>query len=151
MYSEGTITKTEGKDDMNKDLDKFRTLFLTDAQFRTRLQDAMSSYNEDQTEEAIFSNILVPIAAEYGISATFTEFKEYMDGLQSAEMSKEELSQVAGGKEEINAGGAGAGICYVIGAGVGTATGKNYGTACSFIGLGWGTTYCAGIGNAEDI
>lgn len=85
------------EDDMNQDIQKFRELLLTDTEFQQKLQAASEAYTGDQSEEAVFNAVLVPIAAEYGITATFEEFHTYISGLDGAEMSKDELQQVAGG------------------------------------------------------
>lgn len=133
---------------MNKDLEKFRELLLTDEEFQKKLQAAAVAYTGDQTEEAVFNNVLVPIASGYGISATFDEFKDYISSLNDdAEMSKEELSQVAGGK--INGGGVGATECAGIGIGFGASAGSESGGGCVVIGGGWGKTMCLTVGTSE--
>lgn len=123
---------------MNKDLEKFRELLLTDTEFQKKLQAASEAYTGDQTEEAVFNNVLVPVASEYGISATFDEFKAYMENLNSdTEMSKEELSQVAGGTK-----GYGAAAC----AGIGAGWAVNSDTGCWWIGAGSSHYACFGEG-----
>lgn len=134
---------------MNKDLERFRNLLLTDEVFQKKLQDAASAYTGDQDEESIFNAVLVPLAEEYDISATFDEFKDYIQGLDGVEMSKDELSQVAGGKAD--GGGVGAGICAMLGIGYGAAAGKEGGTVCSVIGLGMGSSYCLTVGETGKI
>lgn len=133
---------------MNQDLQKFRELLITDTDFQQKLQAAAEAYTGDQTEEAVFNSVLVPIASEYGITATFDEFKEYMEKLNSdAEMSKEELSQVAGGKA--NGGGLGGALCYGAGIGFGAAAGSKSGGGCVVVGAGWGRTVCVTVGESE--
>lgn len=131
---------------MNKDLEKFRELFLTDETFQKKLKDAAESYTGEQDEEAVFNAVLVPLAAEYGITATFDEFKDYISSLNTdAEMTKDELQQVAGGKT----GGLGIEGCYVIGGGTGVGGGDGSGGACLLIGVGWGFYNCTGSGTTE--
>ena len=130
---------------MNKDLVKFRELLLTDQGFQSKLKDAASAYTGEQTEEAVFNNILVPVAAEYGIAATYEEFKDYIKELSDSEMSKDELIQIAGGKT----GGLGIAGCYVIGGGTGAGAGSGSGGVCLLFGVGWGYYNCTGEGEAE--
>ena len=130
-------------------IEKFRELLLSDEEFQKKLQDAAASYTGDQSEEAAFNNILVPLAAEYGITATFDEFKAYISELDGEEMSKGELQQISGGK--VNGGGAGMIACDGTGLGIGFAGttegggfcigigGGNAGTICLTAGAGWGT------------
>ena len=93
---------------------------MTDDEFRKKLQSATEAYKGEQTEEAIFNNVLVPIAGEYGVTATFEEFKEYMSSLEDGEMNKDELKMVAGGSK-------GCGVLYCIYAGLGVGGTSNGG------------------------
>ena len=131
---------------MNKDLQKFRELLLTDEVFQKKLQAASEAYAGEQDEEAVFNNVLVPLAKEYDITATYDEFKAYMESLSGdgSEMSKDELQQVAGGGKN---SGQGTLSCYLIGVGVGGANADNRGGGCAGIGLGWGEVSCAGEGS----
>ena len=114
---------------MNEGLKKFRELLLYDKEFQGKLKAAAESYTGEQTEEAVFNGLLVPLAAEYGVTATFTEFKTYMESLSdNSEMSREELTQVAGGDKGFG------------------------GTLCKYIGIGGGATSnggCLGIGGSN--
>ena len=104
----------------------------------------MESYTGENSEEAVFNGVLVPVAKEYGISVSFEEFKEYINNLASADeiMDNEELKQIAGGK----GGGLGAAVCKYIGFGAGGAGGDGGGIGCII--LGFGTTYgCIGEGD----
>ena len=58
---------------MNEGIKKFEELLKTDEAFQKKLADAAQAYNGEMTEEAIFNNVLVPIASEYGITATIDE------------------------------------------------------------------------------
>ena len=126
---------------MNKDLEKFRELLLNDKDFQNKLQTAMENYNGEQTEEAAFDAVLVPLAAEYCITATFSEFKDYISGLDSSEMSQDELSQVAGGGK-----GYGAIACELYGLGFGFTDGSLAGGACFIGGMGIRASVCSGEG-----
>ena len=127
---------------MNKNLEIFRELLLTDTEFQKKLQDALSSYTGEKTEEAVFNEVLVPFAAEYGITATFDELKKYMGSLSDAEMNKDELSQITGGTK-----GFGMATCSSVGFGLG-----GYGedgevnTICLIFGGGKNSALCAGSG-----
>ena len=132
---------------MNHDLEKFRTLLLTDTDFQKKLLAAAETYAGEWTEESFFNAVLVPIASEYGITATFDEFKEYKSGLENAEMSKDELQQIAGGK--LDGGGAGYTSCDGVGFGFGATGSAGGGGACFIIGGGKGTVSCLLIGQSE--
>lgn len=116
---------------MNQDLKKFEQLLKTDAEFQKKLKDSMKSCtNEQADEKTIFEEILIPVAKEYGISATFEEYQAYIKDVaeNGADLSPDELSQVAGGgkgpgiglnlcyKAGVGFGGVGAGFCVAIGA-----------------------------------
>lgn len=49
---------------MNQELKKFEELFKTDAGFQEKLKAAMYTYAGEQTEQAVFEAVLVPLAAE---------------------------------------------------------------------------------------
>ena len=134
---------------MNEGLKKFKELLLTDQVFQQKLKAAAESYDGEQTEEAVFNNVLIPLASEYGISASYDEYKEFITNPDNLAMSDEELVQVAGGYSK--GGGTGGGICAAVGFGVGGAANEEAGTVCLWIGLGWGNTSCFGVGNAEGL
>lgn len=128
---------------MNEGIKKFRDLLLTDEKFQQKLKAAAEAYTGEQTEEAVFSEVLVPLAQEYGISATYDEFHEYVTNGQ--EMDKAELEQLAGGKS----GGSGTTACIAIGYGIGGGGGDGTGGACLAIGGGWGLVHCWGSGKTN--
>ena len=130
--------------DLNEGIIKFEELMKTDAQVQEKLKTAMENYTGEQTEEAVFNNVLAPVAAENGIAATFEEYKEYMESFNNEELSKDELTQVAGGK--IEGIGAGYMTCRVVGLGGGINGTSEGGSACVIIGAGWGDTVCAATG-----
>ena len=139
---------------MNEGIKKFEELLKTDEAFQKKLADAAQAYNGEMTEEAIFNNVLVPVASEYGITATLDELKDYLEGLvNNQEMEEDELKQVAGGTKS-GGGTYGAGMTFCIYAGVGiggTADGKGDVGACVGIGggapLGGGMGACVGLGS----
>ena len=125
---------------------KFQELMNTDEEFQKKLKDALETYTGEKTDEAVFNQVLIPLASEYGITATYDEYKAYIDQLKDQELNNAEISQVAGGKS----GGLIAGGCYVIGHGVGGGGGNGAGVGCALLGVGWGTLTCAGKGSRND-
>ena len=124
------------------DILKFRELLLTDADFQEKFKKAAEAYTGEKDEKAVFDNVLVPLAREHGLSATFEEFKEYAASFSrgaDGELSEDELSQVAGGK---GSGGKGLFVCAIMGAGFGNTGNPN--DNCFFIGMGVGA--CAAEG-----
>ena len=138
---------------MKEDIKKFEELLKTDEAFQKKLVDATQAYNGDTTPEAIFNNVLVPVASEYGITSTYDELKDYLEGLASVqELNEDEMEQVAGGsKDSSTAYGAGMTFCLYAGLGLGaTADGKGDVGVCVGLGggapTGGGMGMCAGIG-----
>ncbi len=132
---------------------KFEELLRTDISFQTKLRQAAEQYSGDSGDEkAIFENLLLPVAQEYGLSASYEEFRDYMKAITSPgneELSENELEQVAGGK----GGGAGVGFCLGIGTGIGGggATAPDIpvnGGLCAMIGIGVGGYSCFGSGES---
>ena len=133
---------------MITDIQKFADLIRTDETFRNKLKAAADAYTGEQTEEAIFNNVLTPVAKEYGISATFDEYKGYIERLSDQELSKDELAQVAGGK--ISGGGIGVFDCKVLGLGAGAGGGSGAFGFCVILGAGEGMAACLTVGSADD-
>ena len=125
---------------MNADIRKFEELMKTDPETQAKLQEAAERYQgEISDEKALFENVLLPVANEAGLSATYEELQEYMGsvkGQSEGELSEEELSQVAGGKNS------GIGICAGIGIGDLFGTEDSSYRMCEVIGGG----ICPGIG-----
>ena len=132
---------------MNEGIRKFAELLNTDKDFQAKLKAAAESYDGEKTEEAIFSNVLVPVAAEYGISVPYEDYHEFISKSEDQPLNENEVLQIAGGKPE--AGGLGATVCVAIGAGIGGAAGKKSGGFCVVVGAGWDKTICAGSGISE--
>ena len=85
-----------------------------------------------------------------GISASFEEFKEYVNRIsnEDRELSEDEINQVAGGK--VSAGGLVAMLCNVLGFGVGAGGGSDGGGVCAGVGLGTGgSTVCVTLGASD--
>ena len=87
----------------------------------------------------------MPIASEYGITATFEEHKAFMEHLASddEELNTEEIAQVAGGGKGL---GLGATACFGIGVGAGGGSGSG----CVGLGLGGGAQACWYEGQSEE-
>ncbi len=97
----------------------------------------------------MFTNVLVPLGTEYGITATYDEFKAYVAGIgkTTQEMSADEMEQVAGGK--VNGGGVGMVQCNAFGGGIGLVAGEHGGGLCVLIGAGKGDTMCLTVGASD--
>jgi len=122
---------------------KVEELLRTDETFQKKLQAAAQAYTGEKTEEAVFENILSPVAAEYGITATFDEFHTYLERISSGEemLNSDELKQIsAGGK------GFGAIACELYGLGFGGTDGDLAGGICFIGGLGIRASACTGEG-----
>lgn len=134
---------------MKEDLKRFEELLKTDPEFQAKLKAASENYTGDKTLEAVFYNIVEPLAKEYGISGTYEEFEAYLKGVPAegdAEMGAQELAQVAGGGK---GGGLGAVTCLGIGIGGGAGGGSDSGGVCVGIGFGSGKTECLGTGVSD--
>lgn len=134
---------------MTEGIKKFAELMNTDEAFKAKLNAAMQSYKGEMTPEAVYNDVLSPLAKEYGISVSLEEFNDYISSQTNKDgsLSFDELGQVAGGK----ARGAVAAACSVIGAGIGGGGGDGAGGGCALIGVGWGTTRCLGDGTGVGI
>ena len=136
-----------GGDKMTEGIKRFEELLKTDEEFQKKLQDAVAAYTGENTEEAVFDNVIVPFAAEYNISATFDEMKAYIDEMNAREMDPDELAQVAGGTGK--GGGIVATGCFYVGGGLGAGGGSESGAVCVGLGFGWGKTQCFGSGISD--
>jgi hypothetical protein len=71
---------------------------ICDLSCKQKFRKAAEAYTGEKDEKTIFDNVLTPLAKEYGLSATFEEFKEYAGAFScgtDGELSEDELSQVA--------------------------------------------------------
>ena len=117
---------------MNGDIKKFEELMTTDEAFQVKLKAALENYSGEQTEKAVFEEVLAPLAKEYGLSATYEEFAAYLKDLaeNQLKMGDDELGQIAGGSKEKDYA-IGASACCGIGAGV-------LGPSAFCVGIGFG-------------
>lgn len=87
--------------------------------------------------------MLIPVAGEYGITASFDEFRTYIGQLNDQELNTDEISQVAGGGPK----GFGYEVCIYIGYGIGgTSSG-----GCMIVGGTSGGTFDACIVEGIDV
>ena len=124
--------EVESENMAKEDLNKFRELLTSDADFQTKFRIAAEQYTGEKNEKAVFDNLLKPFAEENGLSATYEEFSEFISAFSrgsDSEISEDELAQVAGGK------GSGAFVCGLIGGGFGST--NEYDT-CVVVGFGLG-------------
>lgn len=90
----------------------------------------------------MFENVLLPVGKEYGLSATYEEYKEYIGsfaGTSDSELSEDELTQIAGGK------GDGAILCAIAGLGIGHTKLESDTAGCFVLGVGAGICVYEGI------
>ncbi len=121
-----------------EDLKRFQELLTSDADFQEKFRKAAEAYTGEKDEKSVFDGVLLPLAKEYGLSATYEEFKEYISTFAvnaGNELSEDELAQVAGGK------GNGLVVCAVVGAGIGRTNKVDF---CTI--LGWGLGVCLAEG-----
>ena len=130
---------------MNKDTEKFIELLKTDKALQDKIAEAAANYTGENSQEAVFQNITLPIAEEAGFHFTFDELQEYIlqqnDDVQTLE--NDEMDQVAGGGG-VSLGG-GVTVCSGLGWGAGVSIGDNSGI-CVVAGYGVGRDICALIG-----
>ena len=134
---------------MTEGIKKFAELMNTDEAFKAKLSAAMQSYKGEMTPEAVYNDVLSPLAKEYGISVSLEEFNDYISSQTNKDesLSFDELEQVAGGKH----GGFGNTACAAIGVGADGTGGDGAGGVCALIGAGWGFSSCAGDGKGAEI
>ena len=121
---------------MTEGIKKFAELMNTDEAFQAKLNAAAQSYKGESTPEAVYNNVLSPIAKEYSISVSLEEFNEFISSQGNDEsLSFDELGQVAGGKETT-------GRPLVACDGIGVHSGGG----CLSLGVGWGHSSCMGKG-----
>ena len=141
---------------MNEGIKKFAELMKTE-EVQDKIRKAMEAYQGEKTPEAVFNNVLTPIANEYGITATYEELNVYFEEAAKApasaggtahELSDEELKALAGGSGS-KGGGLGGTLCLGVGFGAGGGAGKEGGGVCALLGDGWGFDHCVGEGETE--
>ena len=131
---------------MAESMEKFLELVKNDEAVQKKLQAAVDSYTGEQTEEAAFTSIMIPLAEEYGFKISYDEFQQVKEQ-KIKEYTPDEMDQIAGGDVEVEGGGIGLVDCTGFGSGFGLAAGKNGGGVCIVIGAGKGKQMClfAGI------
>ena len=129
---------------MTEGIKKFAELMNTDEVFRNKLIAAEESYKGEMTPEAVYNNVLSPLAREYGISISLEEFNELVSSQDKDQsLNIDELQQAAGGKGENKpTNGGGAFACAGIGVGSGGGSGEGFGGGCGLIGFGVGLQTC---------
>lgn len=116
---------------MKEDFKKFMEFAKTDESIQQKLKEAGQNYTGEQTEEAVFSAIIEPIAKEAGFNLGIDDIKQTVQ-----EFNLDEMEQVAGGD------GHGGWVCLVVGAGFGRH--ENTDDHCFIIGTGLGACLTSG-------
>jgi len=131
---------------MNQNIEKFIELVKADEALQKELQSTADGYTGETTLEAVFHNILQPIAQKAGLPFTEEDCREYL-AVQSESLNLDEMGQVSGGE-----GGAGVGVSYCDGVGGGVnVTGGAAGFGfCILVGYGEGFAGCAFMGVTDD-
>lgn len=86
-----------------ENVEQFERLLREDEGLQAKLAAASKAYEGEKTEEAVFEELLAPIAAGVGLPFTLGEALTYVS--QTRVLSDEELDAVAGGSS----------VCYIIG------------------------------------
>lgn len=113
------------------------------------MKSGAEKYYGEQTPEAVFQNLISPLAEEAGCHFTWEEYKEYMtnEANLTQELNLDEMEQVGGGSTDA---GGGAVACFSLGIGIGGGIIESRPTTlaggCLLIGLGIGAIACAGNG-----
>ena len=77
---------------MTEGIKKFAELMNTDEAFRAKLNATTQSYKGEMTPEAVYNDVLSPLAKEYDISVSLEEFKEFISSQGNDEsLSLDEL------------------------------------------------------------
>jgi len=128
---------------MKDDFMKFMERVKTDENLQKKLEEAGKNYTGEQTEEAVFNSVVVPIAKKAGFSIDLDDTRQPVQ-----ELNLDEMEQVDGGFEL----GAGVGLyqCHGLGGGLGFGFGDGKAGGCIIIGGGNTTQVCAAVGDAED-
>ena len=128
----------------NANLIKFRDLLASDAEFQEKFRKAAEAYDGPKDEKSVFEKLILPLAEEHGLSATYEEFSDYIDSFRGTEgeLSDDELEQVAGGKSRDKTG---IGFCLIVGAGdlFGSPPTDGYRLWCEGVGI---SAVCPGVG-----
>ena len=86
---------------MNQDVRKFEELMRNDPEIQKKLVERAENYTGDKTDaKELFNEVILPVAKEAGLEATYEEMVEYINSLNLTpgdELSEDELQQIAGG------------------------------------------------------
>jgi len=129
---------------MKEDLVKFLELVKTDEALQKKLEEAAKNYTGEQTNEAVFNTVIVPVAKEAGYDITLDDMTQFVH-----ELNPDEMGQVAGGY----GAGIGGQICFILGIGGGgnlsqDKDGSMSGGLCAGFGLGSGISGCLVYGGS---
>ena len=106
-------------------------------ELQEKLKAEANQYTGEQTQEAAFEILVMPVAKETGLHFTWEEYREYLEQrVQQLDLS--EMDQVAAGSSY----GFGAFGCAIVGLGAGGGGGDWTGGACLAVGLGTGALSC---------
>jgi len=137
---------------MKQDVQKFIDLLTADVSLQEKMKSTAEKYEGEQTQEAVFQEVVSPFAEEAGYHFTWEEYKEYMtdEAAKAKELDLDEMDQVNGG---IPDKGGGAIACFAIGIGLGGGVIGSRRTplagGCLLVGIGVGAIACAGDGVGE--
>ena len=116
---------------MNKDVKAFVEMIKTDKAVQEQLKAVAEAYNGAATDEAVWDEVMKPIANEKGFDITLDDYKAYVDNLaKENELSDSELEDIAGGFT----------FCLIVGGSGGkVAQAKPEGGvgACYYVGVGF--------------
>lgn len=113
---------------MNNDIGKFIDLFKRNNQFQEKLKTAIIDFKGNLKEEAVYTDIFLPLASEYGLSISSEDFRVYIERMscEDEEMTDDELSLVSGGSVKgwvinrctsigVGIGDVGGSVCVAVG------------------------------------
>ncbi len=125
---------------MESNVKAFLYAINTNEALREKISQAAKTYTGENTDEAIWADVIKPIADEAGYDVSLEALKAFVDEqTEPQEVSEDELLDVAGGFT----------FCIIIGGGNGIETGNGNTSpyereglgACAYVGIGfsaWG-------------
>lgn len=117
---------------MSKDIKGFVEMIKNETAIQAKIKKAAEEFTGEKTDEAVWTDIMKPIADEAGFDVTFDDYKAYMDEANaSGELSEDEMQAIAGG----------CGLCIVIGGSSKPEAVITKGdglAACCYLGIGMG-------------
>ena len=135
---------------MNQDVKKFIDLLKADESLQEKMSAAVNNYTGEQTPEAAFQNVVLPIAEEAGCHFTWEDYQKYLQE-ETKDLDLDEMDQVAGGD---STRGTALSACLGVGMGAGATVkinddGTSMATLCFFVGFGESSA-CAYAGASTD-